>query len=178
MEKESVSEIETKRPRGRPRKPAHLKHPRSKDLSKCGPDGRVLPQYRKLPKIAGRRHHAAKRATRRRKDKREYEKRRVSQAAWRATLRRRYSQSRSYQRLTAQRKGLNPDAVWQLTYAEYLLIWETSPAVWTGEGFVPAKSLIGNPLVSKLNTYLDRLDRTKPFTRDNCRVFRGGKPLA
>lgn len=172
---EPVSKDETRRGPGRPRKPPHLKHPRSKDLDKCGPDGRVLKQFRKVRGArVGNRHHAAKRATRKRRDKRAYGKRLLEQAAWRKTLRRRYSQSRSVQRLRAAKRGIDPLAYFPLSYAEYLLMWETAPPVWDGERFIPAKLLIGNPLVDKGATYMDRLERERPFTRENCRVFRGG----
>ena len=184
LNKTPVSKDETeeqsaakRRPRGRPCKPdSERKYPKRKD-HRHGPDGRVLRKYRKRKGPVGWRHPAAKRATRKRKYKRNYQQRKAEQRLYRQTLRRRYSQSQSYQRLTAQRQGKDPKEVWQLSYAEYLLMWETAPPVWIENRFVTAKSLIGNPLVSDLNTYMDRLDRTKPFTRDNCKVFRGGKPL-
>lgn len=177
-----VSHPETEKPplprkRGRPPLPDHLRKYPKRKTERHGPDGRVLPHLRKI-KQAGNRHPAAKRATKRRYYKRNYQKRLLAQAAWRQTLRRRYSQSRSYQRLCAAKRGQDPTWMWQLSYAEYLLMWETAPAVWVEDRFVTAKSLIGNPLTTTGATYMDRLDRTKPFTRDNCRVFRSGNPLA
>lgn len=175
-----VSKNETeqsKRRVGRPRKDPKDRHPRSKDIDKCDENGRLLPQYVKRKKQAGKKHYAARRARIKAQWKRDYARRKDSQRAWQKTLRRRYSQLRSVGRLAAKRKGMEPDSWFQLSYPEYLLMWASAPPVWDGNRFIPAKDLIGNPLLSDLHTYVDRLDRTKPYTRDNCRVFRGGKPL-
>ena len=165
---------------GRPRKPKHLKHPRSKDLDRCGPDGRVLKQFLKRPKTAGRYSTPSKRKTRRERWKRQYRKGALAQKAYRQSLKRRYYQSRSLARLKAVKHGLDPLHWYQLTYADFLLLWETAPMIYLPEKqcMVEAKSLINNPIKLKNQcTYLDRLDKGQPFTRENCRVFYRGKPL-
>lgn len=117
-EKPLVSNLETKRGRGRPRKPAHLKHPNSKDLDRCDENGRVLRKLRKRA-YAGRIHHKTKEANRKRADKRNYAKRRESQAAWRKTMRRKWSVWVS----RARRKAAKQGVAITITYPEFLLLW-------------------------------------------------------
>lgn len=176
---ENQPEPEEPKPQGRSRKPAHLKHPRSKNLDQCDAQGRVLPEFRKHKKIAGRRHYAVKRAVLKARRKRLYARNRLKQKALRDGLKRKFVQHRSYHRLKAKRRGLDPDQYYKLTYAEYLLIWHQAPQVFIPDrGLVPARELIDNPVKHLFNcTYLDRRDTGLPFTRDNTKVFYRGKEL-
>ena len=169
-----------KRKRGRPRKAPHLRHPRSKDPDKIGKDGRLLPEHVKRRSMAGRRSPASKRRTKRRRSRLSYAKSANYQKAYRDSLKRKFYQHRSVGRRYAVKRGWDPAEYYQLDYAQFVLIWETAPMVYLPEKqcMVSAKSLINNPVKLKNQcTYLDRLDRTKPFTRENVRVFYRGRPL-
>lgn len=154
------------------------RHKRSKDLSKCDEHGRLLPQFVKRKRFAGRFNPSRKRVVRRERYKRVYKRDALRQAAWRKTLRRRFSQNKSVATRYAAKHGLDPKDYYQLDLATFMLIWETAPKIYIPDkGWIEPKECIGNPFTNPSATYFDRLDRTKPFTRENCRVFRGGKPL-
>lgn len=135
-------------------------------------------KYIKRPSVSGARHWAVKRNVLKARRKRRYARTRLKEAAHRQTLRRKYIQHRSVARIRAKRRGEDPAYWYQMSYAEYLLIWEQAPDVYVPDrGIVKAKALQDSPVRVEGCTYMDRIDRAKPFMRENMAIFRNGRQL-
>lgn len=161
------------------RKPKHLcKRPPRYDERHDPETGWLKPKYRKR-KNAGSKHYKVRlkrrresSAEQRRKTGFKYEKQ------YRATLRRKYVQSRSFSRRSAIRSGSDPDRYYQITYEQWVEVWESAEDVWRDGKFWKATQLQDSPLRKRKDcTWFDRLDRSKPFTIDNVCVMYRGKPL-
>jgi len=168
-----------KRP-GRPRKPdSELKQPR-KDPSRYSKiTGRLLPSKRKQK--LKRTHYKIRRKWWR-------DKRREVRAAtglayerqYNATLRRKYIQSRSIAKLYAKRKGIDPDFWYQLTYAEWVVLWATSSDVeHPTRGRLKAAQATTNPIACgwKDCTWASQIDKEKPWMAGNVVIRWNGEPL-
>lgn len=159
-----------RRPRGRPRKAdADLKYPR-KDPSRYSKiTGRLLPSKRKYKLKKPQYRHSRKVWRARRRKQRLQAGYRARETAYTRSLWRKYLQNRSVGSKRAQ---------YSLTYDDWLVLWATTPDVdHPIKGRCRAAEAQNNFLRDKSATYVDRLDKSKPYTRDNVAVFQYGKPL-
>lgn len=179
LKEEPPAAVEAKPKRqGRPFKPDHLlKEPR-----RTGPryndKKRVKPSQKKRNN-AGYKHYLVKRK-RMREEKRRARARGsyVLDQLYMRSLRRKYVQNRYAACLRADRLNIPRSDYYQLTYAEWLLMWKNAPKVFRDGAFHEASALQNNPVRLKNDcTYVTRLDSTKPYRADNMAVFYRGAPL-
>lgn len=153
---------------GRPRLPDdQVKYIRRKGV-RHDEHGRVIKHLRKR-KNDGPRHYKV-----RRKKARELVKRTRIETNYRyvrqynATIWRKYLQNRSWNRSIARKKGLDPDAHYQITFADWVRVWDETEAVWRDGEFHRPIELQDNPVRRRGEcTWFARVDDTGAFTLDN-----------
>lgn len=165
-----------KKKAGRPRKET-VKQER-KEGDRYQANGRVK------PKLARKRNNGSKHYKVRRKRCREDMRKRraklgmVYERAYNATLRRKWIQNRSIQKLKAKRLGLNPEQFYTITYEEWEDLWLTCVDIYDPitSRLQPATALAGGCL-KKGACFVARRDAAKAYTIDNVGVFCNGKFL-
>jgi hypothetical protein len=182
---DAQAEPPQKRKAGRPPLPDHLRKRPKRSGERFDENKRVKKEFRKNKSVAGRRHWKAKAKTKRLRQKRirlltNYRHHRKYQAS----LRRKYLQHQSVSRLRAVRraaregKEIDIGQSYALTYAEWVVMLVMAEDVFHPEkGLLTAVEACGNPVRWKNVTYVDRLDRTKAFVKENMAIFWNGKPL-
>jgi hypothetical protein len=171
---------ETPRKAGRPRKPdSELKQPRKDPARYSKVTGRLLPSKRKqkLQKV----HYKVRRKWGRDAKRKSRAKTGLAyERQYNATLRRKYIQSKSVARKYAKKHQLDPDTWFQLTYAEWVILWATSPDVEHPEkGRLKAAQAVANPCLTRWKnvTWASQIDKEKPWMSGNVVIRWNGEPL-
>lgn len=173
-----IPQAEPPKKKGRPPLPDALRKRPKRVGERFDEKGRVKKEFRKRKDIAGKRHWKSKAKTRRECAKRHRLKTGYRlHKKWQASMRRKYLQHRSVNRLRAVRRGVDADAYYRLEYGEWLELWAMAEDVFHPEkGLMSAVQAQNNPL-KKNTTYARRLNEKEPFYRENMAIFWNGKPL-
>lgn len=161
----------SKKLRGRPPLPDHLRKYPKRQTERHDENGRVIRKLRRRNNTGSKhwkvRRKAAREAQKRYRVKTGY--RYVKQygaASWR-----KYLQSRSWNRSVARKKGFDPDDYYQITFADWVRLWDETEDVWRNGRFYRPAELQNNPVRSRREcTWFARIDESKPFTPDNVCV--------
>lgn len=163
---------------GRPPLPDHLRKYPKRKTERHDEHGRVIKKFRKR-KNDGPRHYKVRRKKARLNVKQHRVKTNYRYCRqYDASIWRKYLQNRQWNRRTAKKKGLDPDAFYRITFADWLRVWSESEDVYRDGRLYRPVELQDNPVRHRGEcTWFSRVDESEAFTLHNVCIRYRGKPL-